>query len=119
MMKVETTPDISVKIMKEAGGIWKLKVKKCVFIDRAWRTDKLANVPIDMLVKRPADQIGIKFIRVFRSSTSSTVHVFHDGGGVSRWLVLSVSLGFNAARFRNLYNIKKDRPKWGFKTIIK
>lgn len=73
---------------------------------RAWRTTRLAWMPIGVARKILEDQRGKILIRVLRSSTCWTVHSFH-GFAIEPSGFVASSV-FNAARFRNLRNAKKE-----------
>ena len=73
---------------------------RCLSIVRAWSIKRLLVIPIGVLRKMPVDHSGMIFIRVLRSSTSLTVHSFHDFA-YEPSNCLSVSV-FSAAQFKNL-----------------
>ena len=98
-IRIEMTVAKKLKSRNVPAGIlkWGPRYRSMV---SAWRVTRLEKLPIEIPKKIPVDHNGIIRIRVLRSSTSSTVHSFHDLA-YKPFNCLSPSV-LSAARFKNL-----------------
>lgn len=70
--------DIRPKTTKDAAGILNFVAPRSRFMVRASRIVRLPEMAMVVDTITQADHIGMILIRVLRSSTSSTLHSFHD-----------------------------------------
>ncbi|PON64328.1 hypothetical protein TorRG33x02_273500 [Trema orientale] len=76
MMKIEMAVDMRLETRNVPAGI--LMEPKCLSMVRAWTVERLLTMAMVMLRRIPVDHSGMILITFLRSSTSSTVHNFHD-----------------------------------------
>lgn len=76
MMKIEIAVDMRLKNRNVPAEI--LMEPKCLSMVKAWTVERLLTMAIVMLKRMPVDHSGMILSTFFRSSTSSTVHKFHD-----------------------------------------
>ena len=100
IMKMVMAVAKRLKTANEPAGIMNCG-PRCLSIVRAWSMKRLVEIPIGVPKNIPVDHSGMIFIRVLRSSTSLTVHSFHDLA-YEPSNCLSVSI-FSAAQFKSLH----------------